>query len=195
MAIAITDEGANGVRVHLTNDTDASVDATLVVTLVRGEDTVVASAIASVEIPARGAVSRSADEVFQTFHDVAYAYRFGPAGHDVVVASLRDGAGNTIGEAFHFPAGMPSTRTSTPIISANAVRTDDGIIAITLHSTRFAQSVALDAGDFVPDDNYFHMTPGATRTILARTGVQGARFDGFVQPLNAYDGVHIPLNE
>lgn len=194
VALSITDEGANGLDVHVTNDGAEPLHGTLRLALYRGGRTQVASASSAVTIEARGTTRVRADAVLGRFHDVAYAYRFGAPGHDLVVASL-DVAGSRIGDAFHFPAGLPSARSEDVGLSADAVRIDENVVAITVRAERFAQHVALDTGEYVPDDNHFHLEPGTERTVLARATVTGKspRFDGMAQALNAHEGVRIAL--
>ena len=69
----------------------------------------------------------------------------------------------------------------------------DVAVEIMLCAGRFAQSVAIDAGDFVPEDNYFHMAPGSERIILARAATPGAPFTAIAHPLNAYEETRLAL--
>jgi beta-mannosidase len=195
VAVAITDEGANGLHIHLANDRAADLHAELTLSLVRDGATVVASATAAVHVLARSAAVVGADALLASFHDSAYAYRFGPPGHDVAIATLRASDGRLLSEACHFPLGLPTVKSGGMYLSGYASRIAEGVIEITLRAERFAQSVALDTGDFVPEDNYFHMAPGSERIIVARANATGGdlRFDGFAQPLNAAEGVRIVL--
>jgi beta-mannosidase len=188
VSLSVSDEGANGVHLHVCNDRAAPLDAELRVTLWRGGSTT-APVGAPLRIDARSTATVAADALFRRFHDTAYAYRFGPPGHDALVATLLDETGVVLGEAVHFPAAIPTARADEPIVSATAARLPDGTVAITLRAERFAQSVWIDAGDFTPDDNYFHLTPDRPRVVLARAHGEHPRFVGFVQALNAREGV------
>ena len=143
---------------------------------------------------ARSSTRISVDGVLGRFHDVAYAYRFGAPGHDLVVATL-DVSGQRVADAFHFPIGLPSTRSDDLGFTASAIRVAGNIVAITVRADRFAQYVALETGAFVPDDNYFHLEPGAERVVLARAAGAGTspRFDGIAHALNAHEGVRIAM--
>jgi beta-mannosidase len=193
IAVAITDEGANGVHIHLANDRNSALDGELTVSLLRGTATIVASVTTPVRVAAHDTMTLIADTLFGQFHDTAYAYRFGPPGHDVVVARLCDRDGRVLSEVFHFPLGLPAGRASELRLTAAATRIADDIVDVELRSQDFAQSVALDGGDYLFEDNYFHMAPGSTRVVRARARRTAARFDGFVQPLNAHDGLRVPL--
>jgi beta-mannosidase len=193
VAAAITDEGANGLRVSIANDRAEPVDGELTIALVRGASTIVATAASTVAIPARATASVDVDALLGRFYDSAYAYRFGPPGHDVAVATLRDAQGHFLSDAFHFPVGLPSTVGEGAGLSCEARAISSGVVEITLAAERFVQSLYLDCGDFRADDNYFHMAPGARRIVIARAARPDATFNGFAQPLNAHEGVRIAL--
>jgi beta-mannosidase len=193
VAIAFTDEGANGLHLQIANDGPAELFADLEVTLLRGGATTVASAVNPVRVPKQGAIAVPIDGHLGRFHDSAYAYRFGPPGFDVAIASLGDPSGGTLIQAFHFPQGTPTARSEDAFLSGEARRVADDAIELTLRADRFAQSVALDCGDFIPEDNHFHMAPASERRILARSTAPGARFSGFAQPLNAHEGIRLAL--
>src|SRR6185295_8485038 len=81
--LAISDEGNNGLALHVVNDAPADLDATLDLTLYRGSEVVVAQARRPIHVAARGATEFSADELFDGFNDLSWAYRFGPPSYDV----------------------------------------------------------------------------------------------------------------
>jgi beta-mannosidase len=193
VAVAITDEGANGLRVSVANDRAQPLDAELSIALVRGASTIVANATSELSVPARGTAAIDFDALLGRFYDPAYAYRFGPPGHDVAVATLRGARGELLGEAFHFPLGLPNAVAEDAGLVCEARAIPSGGVEITLSAERFVQSVYLDCGEFRPDDNYFHIAPGARRTVIARAARPDAAFNGFAQPLNAREGVRIAL--
>ncbi len=191
VAIAITDEGNNGLSVSIANDLAAPFDGELTITLVRGASTIVANAATQVHVAARSAGTFELDAMLGRFYDPAYAFRFGPPGHDVVAATLRDGSGTVVGETFHFPLGLPTAVADELGLVCEARQIGDSIVEITLSSTEFAQSLWLDCGEYRADDNYFHLVPGSKRAVLARAKHMDATFNGFVQPLNAREGARI----
>jgi beta-mannosidase len=191
VALTITDEGQNGLAVHAVNDRAVCLEGQLTLSLVRATTGVVASASCPVRAAPRQAATISADAVFGEFHDLAYAYRFGPPGFDVMVASLASPSGTH--EAFHFAAGLSIGQADTPPVSAEAARVDDVTFAITLRAKRLAQFVSIDAPGFDPDDDYFHMAPGTERVVYARAAQRDARFSGVVRVLNARESVPIAL--
>lgn len=194
VAVAITDEGQNGLHVHVVNDRAEAFRGELAVALLRGATTV-GEAVVAIDVESRGARTIVADELLGRFRDAAYAYRFGPPSHDVVAVTVRDVVGVVVADDFYFPLGLSNSRTDDVMISGDAERLDDRTVAIALRAERLAQFVALDTGDFVPDDNYFHMAPGTERRIVARSAIAGASFDGFALPLNAHAGVRLVLTD
>jgi beta-mannosidase len=67
----------------------------------------------------------------------------------------------------------------------------DGGVMVTLTCHGLAQSVHFDADGFEPEDEYFHLAPGAMRAVRltpSRTGSRPAA-RGTVLALNAWAGV------
>jgi beta-mannosidase len=193
VAVAITDEGANGLHVHVANDRASELGGELQIALFRDGRTRVSSGTAAVTVPSRGACCVSADAVLGSFRDVAYAYRFGAAGHDLVVATFVDANRVRIADAFHFPVGYPSATRDTIAMDINAERRADGSVRVTVRAEEFAQAVAIDGGPALPDDNYFHVAPGDERTVLVPARAAADLSELFVQPLNARSGVQVSV--
>ena len=194
LLVAISDEGLNGVHIHLVNDHGCEVRGSLVITLLHGEMVVGDNAPTRVTIPPRAAITCRADELLGRFHDTAYAYRFGPPGFDVFAVTVRDENDTVVGEAFHFPGGIPSARGNDAAVTGVARRNGPHTISIELYANRFAQYVALECGAFVPVDNYFHMMPGTSRLLVAHSRGADAHFDGYVEALNAQQGSRVVLD-
>ncbi len=181
VALAITDEGVNGLAIHAVNDRAAPIAARLDLVLYRAGEIVVGHGGADVTIPAHGAVELPAAALFDDFLDLSFAYRFGPPTAQVLHATL-EAAGAPLGEAFWFPAGMPSAL-ELDIGLAAALAGDE----LTVRTRRFAQSVSIDAHNALPDDDGFHLAPGQSRTVtLRRTGP--GPLSGAVTALNSEVG-------
>ncbi len=86
--VLLTDEGVNGLAVHLLNETAAALPVTLTLTALRDGAVPVFRAGRALTLPPRGARMIPAAELSDRFFDLTHAYRFGPAAHDVVVADL-----------------------------------------------------------------------------------------------------------
>lgn len=168
VSAAISDEGLNGLHVHVTNDTPASIDATIELTLFRNGQTPVNRAAVRRALEPHRAITLSAGDFFPGFVDSAYAYRFGPPPHDVAVASLRDASGTMLAEAHHLVGGLARQRETDLGLTGRAAPGGDGTFALSVQTVRFAQSVHVEVEGFVAGDDYFHLAPGASRTILLR---------------------------
>jgi len=198
IALLFTDEGVNGLRAHAVNDGPAALDARLTVELLRGGEASIADGAAAFTVPAHGVVALDVDALLEGFRDPAYAYRFGPCEHDVVVARLLTPDGARLGEAFHFPQGLPAGREALRGLTAvarPAPEQGDGVFTLTISAQWFAYACVIEASGFSPDDNFFHVAPRAPRTILLRPdGAAGRAPSGHVAPTNAIDVAPIVLD-
>ncbi len=157
------------------------------------------SATRSITVAPHQAVEIQADTIFDGFRDLSYAYRFGPPNHDLIVASLRRGAGDAqTSDAFLFPTGLPTHREADLGLTVSTQALGDGRYVLDIRSRRFAQSVAIDVPHFRPDDNYFHVAPHSSRTVMLHplpsavlAGGVPRRPVGQITPLNSALSVRI----
>ncbi len=167
LQLALTDEGVNGLAIHLVNEGPVPADLTLDIACLRGGAQAVVSGRRELTLAPRAARTLNAVDLIGAFFDVTYAYRFGPPAHDVTVARLkRDGV--TVAEAFHFPLGRAKAFHDAAV-EATPVEEADGW-ALDLSTSVLAQSVSIDAGDWRAAENWFHLAPGETKRVklLAR---------------------------
>jgi beta-mannosidase len=184
VALLALDEGLNGLWLHAINDTSEPIDAEIRVALYGDGRLRGPRASTALTIPARGSSAVHADAMFSGFLDLTYAYRFGPPGHDVVCATLRNSAtGTSLGTAHGFPRGLPVARDNALRLSVRAEPLATGY-ALSVETDRFAHAVAIDADGFVPDDNFFHLEPGEARRLTLHAERPGARLHGTVSALN-----------
>ena len=195
IAVWMTDEGTNGVAIHLANDTDQALEATLDVALYREHEVRVDAGTEAFALPERTVLERSVEDILGHFADVGYAFRFGPPSHDLVVATLRADS-KILGEAFFFPLGRPSGRESIEQLgfSATAEAETDGSLLVTLKSKRFAYAVALDVPGHRASDDYISIAPGGQRMVKLWP-VDAAVVPGRAGPLNAHGATRIELLE
>lgn len=104
IAIWMTDEGMGGYGVHVANDGPEPLEATIHIVLSRSGQRIDGGE-AAVSVPPRSALSGDAETIIGRWVDVAYTYRFGPPGHDLVTAELRNHAGELLGAARRYPLG------------------------------------------------------------------------------------------
>lgn len=163
LQVLLTDEGTNGLDIHLINEGPITESVTLEVACLREGVKQVVSASKALSLDLRSSHRIPATDLFGAFFDTTYAYRFGPPSHDVTVARLLDSEGAVLSEAFHFPLGRQQARHSAVI--EHAFHRIDGVWWLDLSTDRFAQSVHLDLENFRPEDDWFHLAPGRTKRI------------------------------
>ncbi|HEX3511508.1 MAG TPA: hypothetical protein VHT27_10475 [Solirubrobacteraceae bacterium] len=172
VAVWMTDEGLGGIAVHAANDRDAPLHAELRVSLYRDGAQRVATGSRPIELPAHSGYEVDSEELLGHFADASWAYRFGPPGHDVVVASLeRPGAPpSVLAQAFRFPAGRPLTRHAPSELGLEATLRDRGDESweLSLGAPRLAYGVRIHVPGFEASDDALTLEPGVPRTITLR---------------------------
>ena len=88
VAVWMTDEGTNGISVHVANDRGVSLSARLEIALHRRDGTAVDTAASDLELGPHTTSELSVEGLLGHFADAGYAYRFGPAPHELVVVTL-----------------------------------------------------------------------------------------------------------
>lgn len=170
--VALTDEGTNGLSVHVVNETATPKSLVLTLTCLRDGSVPVVSGKRELDLSSRETIELPATNLFGAFFDVTYAYRFGPPAHDVTVARLIDPeTQGVVAEAFHFPQGYPAARLPLDV-EGSLEQVGDETWALWLNAKRFAQSVHIDAQGFTASDDWFHLAPGAEKcvTLTRKTG-------------------------
>ena len=161
--IVLSDEGVNGLHVHCINEADTPFVGRIALRCFRDGATLIMNADRDVEIAPRGSISLRDCDLWGAFFDTAYAYRFGTPSHEATGATLLDVDGVALAEAWHFPVGRAAAMFD-PTISVEVFRDDKGY-ALRLESDRIAQSVKIEDARLTPDDNWFHLAPGASKIV------------------------------
>lgn len=187
LCLFLSDEGLNGLHIHVANETAQARELRVRVALYRHGEQRIADGEAPISIPARGSIELPMSRLFGAFLDTTYAYRFGPPAHDLTVAGLLDEQGALLGSAFHFPIGFPPATHHEPGLTAAAQRRADGAYLLSVRTQRFAQSVCIEVAGFLPEDNYFHLEPGGQRTVILspRASAPARAFRGTVSTSNS----------
>ena len=186
LAVSISDEGINGLFVHIFNEHAESRPVELELTAWRGGDVLIARARRSCNLPPRSAQRLSCIDLFDHFLDLNHAYRFGPPPCDAVAATLKDPLGAVLAQTFFFQEGLSRHPEDDVGLSAH-VRLhvqDPQSIELTLHTRKLAQGVHVDVPGFAADDDYFHMAPDTERRVMLR-GHARQPFSGYVHALNS----------
>ncbi len=167
LQIVLTDEGTNGLDVHLLNDTATARNVVVEVACLREGAHPVVSGKQETLLAARSGETIACTDLFGAFFDTAYAFRFGPPSHDVTVARFLDGeTGVMLAEAFHFPQGR--TTALHPAELEVSLQETEGGWMLELSARVFAQSVHISSETHDAEENWFHLAPGAKRRIGLR---------------------------
>lgn len=167
VAVTITYEGVNGLGIHIANDGPAVWDGHLRVDLVSEGERVGESFTLAVRAPAPG-TTVDLMTALGGFRDISYIHRFGPPAYDVVAVTLVAPCGSELSQASFLPG--PRLRPVEAHLGLQAVarqRTADSWI-LEVSTSRFAQWVQIHIDGWQPDDSWFHLLPGATRSVRLR---------------------------
>lgn len=183
ISVWTTDEGLNGVAVHVANDGPSALAVTLRISLFQDFELQVGSAHEPLDLPPHGRVERNVESMLGHFVDASWAYRFGPPAQHAIVATLERGSGDDvepIAQSFRFPAGRPIVREPAGRLGleAHAALGDDGMPIVTVRSRRLAYHVRLEVPGFAPTDNAFSVEPGRSRVVALRPDLPNAAFHG-----------------
>ncbi len=195
-ALFLSDEGLNGLSLHVVNDSEAPLVAELELQLIRNGAVRVATGSARLELPGRSALEQSCATLFEHFIDLTHAYRFGPRQYDVAVAQLRDAeSGAQISQVSYFPGGFSAERSEDLGLEATLRAVSDREWRLRLSCTRFAQAIAIDLPGFTPEDAYFDLLPGLPRELSVVAQQPGSAPRGFVHALNAQGPTRINVSK
>lgn len=196
VAIALTNEGLDGARVHVWNDSPNAVAGTIVVRLLADSAQEVRSASRPLRVEAHGGTSFLVDELFGCFTDSTYAYRFGEPSHGAVHAAwiagvhpLRNDVSSpthralatrlfgrpVIDDATLFPLGDARPVRDAGLCVEHVEQTDANTLSVIVAATHVTPFVRVGADGYAADDSYFTLTPGLSRLVrLRRVGPRTA---------------------
>jgi beta-mannosidase len=197
VAVLLTDEGLNGLDVHLVNDTAGAVSGRLVLSLYSADHRL-ETAESPVEVPPRAGTTISASSLFDAFRDVTYAYRFGPRQYELVVAELLGVDGRRLARAAYLPGGPARLVQSEIGLQAHLEPADDQVWSLCVSTRCFAQFVWVDVPGFRAADSWFHLEPGGTEVIdlypePSPSGPPGRPPTGRVHALNAIESARASI--
>lgn len=173
VAVLVTDEGLNGLLVHVVNDAPTALSTTLEVRRVR-HDRVVELGATDLVVAPHEAQTVGAEAVLGGFRDLTWAYRFGPAGHDAVQVRLLDRSGERMADAWHWVSPPPAAASrEVPALTAEAVADAHGLV-VTLSASDLERGIVVEADGCTADDAWFDLAPGERRRVRLRRGGERA---------------------
>ena len=203
IAIAVLDDGLNGLRLQIHNDRDQSFEAEVEVVLMRFDGTRIREHRRAVALPARSHLDRSIDAWLEGFVDSSHAYRFGTREFDLCIARLLapEDSGSferpelVSCEAVHWPFGhaLPA---SEPIglraewLEDEASGPWDGYATLQVDADRFVPSVGLAIEGGSAEENFFPLAPDRGRRV--RVKAVADRLGGDLHALGLHAGIRLP---
>jgi beta-mannosidase len=182
-----TDEGLDGVAVHVANDLPVPLQTTLRIALYRDLEVRVDEARHDVELGPHSSRTYDVEAILGRFADVSWAYRFGPPAQDLIVASLERVDGELESQCFRLPVGRPLRR-ETPErlgVEVHAQPTGQDSASLTVSSERFLYGVRASIPGFWSADDAFSVEPGRPRVLtLRRIAGEGEAVSASITALN-----------
>ncbi len=175
-AVWLTDEGLDGIGVHLANDQPCAWHGTLRIALYRADDLKLEEVSVVLEVPAHGVWGGTVEGLLGRFVDASWAYRFGAPSATTVVATLEDGT-DAPSQFFFFPLGRPSEVLPSSVLTVERDGTSLQVV-----STRLLDGVRVVSGGR-PSDNHFCLEAGRPRRLSGVVGpasVTALNLDGTV---------------
>ncbi|MBC3885703.1 glycoside hydrolase family 2 protein [Undibacterium griseum] len=170
LAVFFSDEGLNGLTIHIVNDRPAVFTGWLELHLYRNGSQRTASQRIAIQLSGHSSQMLSADALLPHFSDTAYAYRFGPAGHDLASTHLYPAdAGSPVSSDYHFCLGQQAFLETDPGLSAEFTPDDAHSGILTLETRRVALAVCISAAGATADHNFFHLAPGIRQSVRLTT--------------------------
>ncbi|HEY7934772.1 MAG TPA: hypothetical protein VID48_13195, partial [Solirubrobacteraceae bacterium] len=171
VAVWMTDEGLNGVRVHIANDRPETLRCDLRLAVYSEHEHRVQEMNHQIALAGHESAEYDLEALLGRFLDATWAYRFGPPAHDVLVATLqRPGIGEEIqllSQAFRFPLGRPHDQQTAEELGLEGtlLTCADGALSLMLRSRRLAYGVRVNVPGFHPADDALTLEPGVARTL------------------------------
>jgi beta-mannosidase len=191
LSVLITDEGLNGLGLHLVNDSPDLFAGDLSISLYTAERCVEQVAT-SVEIPAHGGIERSSSALFDGFRDLTHSYRFGPRSYELVVARLLRADGTVAAEASYLPGGLVRPVQSSLGLQAELEMADTEAWSLSISTRHFAQFVSIDVAGFRPSRSWFHLPPGEQAHVaLTPEGPESGSPRGQIRALNTTETARV----
>jgi beta-mannosidase len=191
VALLMTDEGLNGLALHLVNDGAHQVVGEVHVEVYSAEHCI-DQGRSGVTVPPRSGVDLVAEDLFDGFRDLTYAYRFGPRSAELVVARLIAESGEVLATGRFLPDGPRRPLRGEVGLQAILQPVDEQSWSLSVATRRFAEFVSVDVPGFRPDDSWFHLEPGGSVTIgLHHQGTGPDTPKGQVRALNSVEVARI----
>jgi beta-mannosidase len=193
--VLVTDEALLGLWLHVIHDGPGRFEGTLQLRAFGRAGEQLEGAEREVDLDPHGAVEIRAETLMDGFRDLNYAYRFAAPVYDAIVVDLLDEGGTAIAQACHAVGGPARPRLPELGLTAHAAQAADGAWSLAVSTSLFAHYVCVETPGFRPEDSWFHLAPGASRTIGLYGPDRERRPSGSLRALNCTKPAHIVLPE
>ncbi|MDQ1709038.1 MAG: beta-mannosidase, partial [Frankiaceae bacterium] len=185
VAVFVTDEGLDGVAIHVANDAPGVLQGTLTAQLFGVSGNPLESVSAAITVAGHDAHTWSLLELLGEFRDLNHAYKFGPPAYDAVHVTVTDPLGDVACAATHLLLG-PARPLVADVGLAAAARPDGADYRLAISTEALAQWVSIDCPGYRPDRSWFHLPPGGTADVrLVPTDAATGAPAGTVRALNS----------
>ncbi|THD80564.1 MAG: glycoside hydrolase family 2 protein [Phenylobacterium sp.] len=159
--VLLTDEGVNGLAVHVLNEREEPLLAELRLAVFGADPGPLIDVRRPLEIPARSGLELSGFELIGRFFDLSHAYRFGPRAHEAVCAQLIGPEGELLSEAVHLMAPPQAGGGAVAIELLEAA----GGWSLALTAERLQPYVHIADAAYRPADDGFVLLPGERKLV------------------------------
>lgn len=190
-AILITDDGLDGIKLQLCNDSADAFEADIELGLLQHGKVKTLERRLTRTLAPRSVAEVSVDETVGHFTDCNYAYRFGPAGHDTIYCRLiASGSGQVVAEDVYMPLRKIAAMVEPHQIHTTVTALAEGGVELTLSADALLQDVTFTGTDYMPDVDHFHVVPGRHYRIRFRPAHAAAKkFKAYLGALNLWEAV------
>lgn len=171
VAVWMTDEGLNGIDIHVANDRPEPLSCRLRVALYRDFEVRVDEGAINLDLPAHGTTVHGVEELLGRFVDASWSYRFGPPEHDAVVASLESGPPehpSVQSQGFHFTRRRAAGTLPSADHGASATFCGGDAPSVQVRAHRLLHGVTVRVPGFEALDQHFCVEPGRMRPVRLR---------------------------
>lgn len=189
VTVLLTDDGLDGLRIDVVNDTAESVDLTLQLQAHTPSGAAPVDVGIPLRLDPRSTRALRWAEATGGFVDVNHVYRFGVRSFDTATARLLDENGCVVAESVHLVGG-PARAPERSVGLVATAREADGGWLVDVRTETVAQYVRLDVTGGHVTDSWFHLPPGCSRTVFVRSD-GSATLTGRVGALNSATSVPI----
>jgi beta-mannosidase len=158
--VLMTDEGVNGLSVHVLNEAPQALSAEVRLAVFGREPGPLIDVRRAIDLGPRESLELSGFELIGRFYDLTYAYRFGPRAHEAVAAQLIV-AGEVVSEAVH---RLRPPEAGEGEVAAELVE-EAGGWALAVTAERLQPYVHIADNAFRPADDGFVLLPGERKLV------------------------------